>query len=203
MTPQEYTQEYARDYFQTCTSSANPSPHTHLAASSADLSSYKHYLEDCVPQKKSKKDYPELYEECVKSLEQKEKEMSYDRNANTETSKRNTMESSLYYLGDTVKTKLSEKFGLRDLPAPKTVQEYENRLKAGEYVIEKDRYSDYPRLRWRLPTTVEDNDGFNAAWRKFCDARDKVLLKIAVADLPEALKAVEDFRDTDISVYYS
>lgn len=167
------------------------------------IAAHTHSLEDCVPQKKSKKDYPELYKACVKLLEQEEKKMSYDRNTNPETLKRSTMESALYCLGDVVETKLSEKFGLRDLSHPKTVQEYENRLKAGEYVIEKDRYSDYPKLRWRLPTTVEDKDGFNAAWKKFSDTRDKVLLKVAVADLQEALKAVEDFRDTDASVYCS
>lgn len=165
---------------------------------------HTHCLEDCVPQKKSKKDYPELYEACVKHLEQEEKKMSYDRNTNTsDTLKRSVMESALYSLGDAVDRKLSEKFGLRDLPHPKTVQEYENRLKAGEYVIERDRYSDYPKLRWRLPNTVEDKDGFTTAWSKFCAARDKVFLKAAVADLQEALKAVEDFRDTDVSVYYS
>ena len=45
------------------------------------------------------------------------------------------------------------------------------------------RQSDYPRLPLASSTTVEDKDGFNVAW-KFCDARDKVLLKVAVADLP-------------------
>lgn len=188
MSPQEYIQ----DYIQMCAISANPPSHTHC-------------LEDCVPQKKSKKDYPALYtacKACVTHSEQEEKKMSYDRNT-SEDNKRRSLESYLYNHGDTVETKLSEKFGLRDLPHPKTVQEYENRLKAGEYVIEKDRYSDSPRLRWRLPTTVEDEDGLSAAWKKFRDARDKVLLKVAVADLQEALKAVEDFRDTDISVYYS
>lgn len=163
---------------------------------------HTHCLEDCIPQKKSKKDYPELYEACVKYLDQEEKKMSYDRNT-SEDNKRRSLEGYIYNHGDTVETKLSEKFGLRDLPAPKTVQEYVNRLKAGEYVIEKDRYSDSPKLRWRLPTTVEDLDGFNTAWDKFYAAREKVLLKVAVADLQEALKAVEDFRDTDVAVYYS
>ena len=51
--------------------------------------------------------------------------MNYDRNTNTETSKRNTMES-LCTTSETLSTKLSEKFGLRDLPYPKTVQVYEN-----------------------------------------------------------------------------
>ena len=179
MTPQEYTQEYARDYFQDC-------------------------LEDCPP--------CPVRAECDKVTKQKgynktvtceEKKMSYDRNNNTESQKRCAMESALYMLGDTVDKKLSEKFGLRDLPSPRTVQEFETRLKAGEYVIERDHYSDYPKLRWRLPNTVQDRDGYAEAWRKFTDARDKVLLKIAVADLPEALKAVEDLRDTDLSVYYS
>lgn len=167
------------------------------------IAAHTHCLEDCVPQKKSKKDYPELYEACVKHLEQEEKKMSYDRNTNTESQKRSALECALYQLGDAVDTKLSEKFGLRDLPYPKTTQEYENRLKAGEYVIDKDRYNELPRLRWRLPSTVEDKDGYNAACLKFHTARDKVMLKVAVADLQEALKAVEDLRDTDISVYYS
>ena len=165
------------------------------------IAAHTHCLEDCVPQKKSKKDYPELVK--LWKVYQEEKKMSYDRNTNTEAQKRSAMETVVYSLGNTVEKKLAQKFGLRDLPVPKTVQEYENRLKAGEYVIEKDRYSDYPKLRWRLPNTVEDQDGFTTAWDKFCNAREKVLLKVAVADLQEALKAVEDFRDTDISVYYS
>lgn len=121
-------------------------------------------------------------------------------NAETiEGGQRKYLNSRLYDIYETLKTKLKKQFGLQDDDQPATIKEALKRIQDGKFIV-PEKYEDGSacdmgyRLRWRDPAIKEDKDGFKAAKAELVTAYTKALDAAALRDISEAEKIIADFE---------
>lgn len=102
-----------------------------------------------------------------------------------------------------VQRSLPKKFGLQDNDRPRTPNELISQITSGKYVVAKGRedtkiYDPMDFIRWRDPTTVEDQAGHDAAVAKLHADTQAARDVIVVKDLDSGLKALQDFETANL-----
>lgn len=168
--------------------------------------------------KKAKKRYKmnecSLVDCCVVSTEptpcaynKKETAMDTTTIYDIEDEKRSYLRNRLTDIRYQKASKLEKEFGLLDDDAPKTPQEYVDRIKSGmvtfptdEEFIKNNANMSFngwcalkpgSTLRWRDPAVKEDRDGYHKAMTAFEATETPVYDAIAIEDPKDALDAVQ------------
>ena len=103
--------------------------------------------------------------------------------------------------------KANQHYGLEDDEMPRTFEDFIDRIKTGKYVVNpryandtmKNKFSHYDVgcwIKWRDPTKIQDEAGFEEASEILSKFYRKASHRIRVEDIKELPKIVEEFENT-------
>ena len=154
---------------------------------------YKMMLDHSVPAPKQDKAQPK----------KKEKAMCYDCDCDSPRSDEKIMRDQLndriYEIAREHDTRLEKAFGIRGEDHPRTPAAVVELITSGKFVIDEGKedhnsYNPLDYFTFRDPAIKKDQKGYEAAYTKLTDTRQKYLDKAAFGDLTDALKIIEDFK---------
>lgn len=122
----------------------------------------------------------------------------------TEKDQRRHASNRIYSIYESKKDALRKQFGLTDDAAPETAADFIKRIQDGKYTVDKEKmdkktYGPERYIRWRDPSRVEDNAGYEAAKALLKAAYTKAEDKIALGAATDLLAAVETFDGWSLS----